>query len=167
MNIMENQIAEQQEIQETESTEIVDNITNEKLVFTQQQFDDMKQELNDKFIRLFAEFENYKKRAAKEKEDLRSVVKMSMLDVILDLDNDLSIAKRNTTDPGIDLIISKVEKFLQTQGVEVIQTETYDVDLHEVISTLEVGEQKIIDVASKGYMLNGKPHRYPKIVLGK
>jgi molecular chaperone GrpE (heat shock protein) len=56
---------------------------------------------------------------------------------------------------------------LKSQGVEVIQTETYDDEIHEVISVMEIGESKIIDVISKGYSLNGKPFRYPKIILGK
>jgi molecular chaperone GrpE len=84
------------------------------------------------------------------------------------MDNDLHFALKNSPeDSGIKLIAQKIETFLKSQGIETIQTENYDEDLHEVISLLEVGESKIIDVASKGYTLNGKPIRYPKIVLGK
>ena len=91
-----------------------------------------------------------------------------MLTSILDLDSDLSIAVKSSKDPeGLRLIMSKLEKFLSNQGVESIQTETYDSDLHEVISVMEIGEEKIIDVVSKGYTLNGNPFRYPKIILGK
>ena len=68
---------------------------------------------------------------------------------------------------GVKLIAQKLENFLKSQGVEAIQTDTYDEDLHEVISVIPSEETKIIDVASKGYTLNGKPFRYPKIVLGK
>jgi molecular chaperone GrpE (heat shock protein) len=87
----------------------------------------------------------------------------------LDLDSDLSIAMKNNKgdNEGLKLIMSKLEKFLNNQGVESIQTETYDSDLHEVISVLDVGEEAIIDVVSKGYTLNGKPFRFPKIILGK
>jgi molecular chaperone GrpE len=66
----------------------------------------------------------------------------------------------------VSLIASKLENFLKGQGIESIQTEIY-ADEHEVISVLDIGESKIIDVASKGYSINGKIFRYPKIVLGK
>jgi len=140
------------------------------------EFTPLEMELNDKFIesedkyvRLFAEFENYKKRTQKDKEDIKIATKTSMLSSILDLDSDLAIAMKNSKgdNEGLKLIMSKLEKFLNNQGVESIQTDTYDSDLHEVISVLEVGEEKIIDVVSKGYALNGKPFRFPKIILGR
>ena len=126
-------------------------------------------ELEDKYLRLFAEFENYKKRTQKEKEDLKISTKTNMLSDILDLDSDLAIAMKNSKgdNEGLKLIMSKLDKFLNNQGVESIQVETYDSDLHEVISVLEIGEEKIIDVVSKGYTIGGKPFRYPKIILGK
>jgi molecular chaperone GrpE len=126
-------------------------------------------ESEDKYLRLFAEFENYKKRVQKDKEDIRIATKTNMLSSILDLDSDLAIAMKNSKgdNEGLKLIMSKLERFLNNQGVESIQTDTYDADLHEVISVLEVGEEKIVDVVSKGYTINGKPFRYPKIILGK
>jgi molecular chaperone GrpE (heat shock protein) len=91
-----------------------------------------------------------------------------MLNSILDLDNDLHIAKKSIGDSeGINIILNKVQNFLKTQGIEEIQTDIYDSDLHEVISMLETGEEKIIDVVSKGYSINGKPFRYPKVILSK
>ena len=120
---------------------------------------------HDSYLRLYAEFDNYKKRVNKEKEDLIFNTKVKMLQSVLDMDNDLYFAlKSSADDSGVRLIAQKLESFLKSQGVESIQTETYDEDLHEVISVMEVGESKIIDVASKGYTLNGKPFRYPKIV---
>jgi molecular chaperone GrpE len=127
-------------------------------------------ESQKKYLLLYADFENYKKRVQKDKEELVTNTKVKMLQSILDMDNDIFYALKSTNvsdDSGIKLIGQKLENFLKSQGVENIQTETYDEDLHEVISVLEVGETKIIDVASKGYSLNGKPFRYPKIVLGK
>jgi len=126
-------------------------------------------ESEDKYVRLFAEFENYKKRTQKDKEDIKITTKTSMLSAILDLDSDLSIAMKNSKGDteGLKLIMSKLEKFLNNQGVESIQTESYDSDLHEVISVLDIGEEAIVDVVSKGYTLNGKPFRFPKIILGR
>ena len=130
----------------------------------------LKEEKN-KYLLLYADFENYKRRVYKEKEELKNNTKVSMITSILDMDNDIELAIKNIKDDsakdGVKLIASKVQNFLKTQGIEPIQTETYDEDLHEVISVLEIGETKIVDVVSKGYTLNEKPFRFPKIVLGK
>jgi molecular chaperone GrpE (heat shock protein) len=83
------------------------------------------------------------------------------------MDNDISIALKNTKDEGVKLIASKLSNFLKSNGIEEIQTEIYDEDLHEVISILPGETNKIIDVVTKGYTLNGKPFRYPKIVISK
>jgi len=128
-------------------------------------------EAENKYLLLYADFENYKRRVHKEKEELKNNTKVNMITSILDMDNDIELAIKNIKDDsardGVKLIASKVQNFLKTQGIEPIQTETYDEDLHEVISVLEIGETKIIDVVSKGYTLNEKPFRFPKIVLGK
>jgi len=125
----------------------------------------------DKYVRLYAEFENYKRRVAKEKEELKFNTKVSMITPILDMDNDVSIAIKNikdeSTKEGVQLIAHKLENFLKSQGIESIQTETYDEDLHEVISIVPTGKKEVIDVVSKGYMLNGKPFRHPKIVISQ
>jgi len=125
-------------------------------------------ESNDRYLRLFADFENYKKRAQKEKEELKIAVKTNMLGSILDLDSDLAIAIKNEPDNnGLKIVMSKLDNYLKSQGIQSIQTDTYDENLHEVISVIEIGESKIVDVVSKGYAINGKPFRYPKIILGK
>jgi len=128
-------------------------------------------ESEDKYVRLFAEFDNYKKRVQKEKEDIKNNTKVSMITSILDMDNDIAIAIKNIKDEvtreGVELIAQKLERFLKNQGIESIQTETYDDELHEVISVIPTGKTEVIDVVSKGYMLNGKPFRHPKIVIGK
>jgi molecular chaperone GrpE len=128
-------------------------------------------ESEEKYVRLYAEFDNYKKRVNKEKDDIKNNTKISMISSILDMDNDISLAIKNIKDEsakqGVELISNKVTSFLKNQGIETIQTENYDEDIHEVISVLEIGESKIIDVVSKGYSIDGKPFRYPKIILGK
>jgi molecular chaperone GrpE len=128
-------------------------------VYTEEEVQAIKTELDDKYIRLLAEFDNYKKRITKEKEELKLNTKTQMLSSILDMDSDLAIAKKNIKEEneGLNLILTKFDTFLKNQGIETIQTETYDSDLHEVISILEIGEEKIIDVISKGYMIGGKP----------
>ena len=169
---MENEIKQEEIGVEVESIQL-EEIQSETLKelatsFTQEDIENAIKESEDKYLRLLAEFDNYRKRVSKEKEELRINTKTQMLSAILDIDSDLAIAKKNIKeDEGINLILNKLESFLKNQGVEKIQTETYDSDLHEVISILEIGEEKIIDVISKGYSINGKPFRYPKIILGK
>lgn len=128
-------------------------------------------ESEDKYVRLYAEFDNYKRRVQKDKEEIRFNTKVAMVTPILDMDNDVAIAIKNIKDEsareGVQLIAQKLESFLKSQGIETIQTNTYDDELHDVISVMEIGESKVIDVVSKGYMLNGKPFRHPKIVLGR
>jgi molecular chaperone GrpE len=123
----------------------------------------------DKYLRLYSDFENYKKRVQKEKEELVLNTKTKMLSAVLDMDSDITIAIKSIdkVDEGLLLIVQKLETFLKNQGIETIQTETYDEDLHEVISVLETGDNKILDVISKGYSLNGKIIRFPKIVLSR
>jgi molecular chaperone GrpE len=124
---------------------------------------------NDKYLRLAAEFENYKRRAQKDKEELVTNTKIKMTQSILDMDNDLNFAIKSSGEvsDGVKLIISKIDSFLKSQGIETIQTDVYDEDLHEVISVMPSDVKKVVDVVSKGYTLNGKPFRYPKIILGK
>lgn len=127
------------------------------------------EEANNKYMLLYADFENYKKRVTKEKDELRSNTKVSMLTAILDMDNDIALAVNNIKDEnakaGVQIIAGKLENFLKGQSIETIQTETYDEDLHEVVTVLGEGKN-VIDVISKGYTLSGKPFRYPKIVIG-
>lgn len=132
--------------------------------------EDWSKEKSNSYMRLAADFDNFKKRVSKEKEDLVSNTKIKMLTSILDMDNDISIAMKNLSDDskeGMELIASKLTKFLSSHGIEEIQTDEYDSELHEVISLVDVGEAKVVDVISKGYTLNGLPFRYPKIVMGK
>ena len=138
------------------------------------EIDSLKKQLEEsqnKYLLLYAEFDNYKRRVVKEKEELVTNTKVKTLTSILDMDNDLTYAiksvKSDEAKSGLELISNKLESYLKSQGIEPIQTSTYDEDLHEVIQVMEIGEKKIIDVVSKGYSLNGKPFRYPKIILGK
>jgi molecular chaperone GrpE (heat shock protein) len=104
-----------------------------------------------------------------EKYELVTNTKIKMTPSILDMYNVLqfSIKSSGEVSDGVKLIISKIDSFLKSQGIETIQTDVYDEDLHEVISVMPSDVKKVVDVVSKGYTLNGKPFRYPKIILGK
>jgi molecular chaperone GrpE len=125
----------------------------------------------DSYLRLYADFDNYKKRSIKEKEEIRVKVKLDTLSSVLELDNDLHLAQKVIKDTksieAVKVITDKLTNFLKSKGFEEIQTETYDEDLHEVISVIETGKDGIVDVVAKGYKLNGQVVKYPKVILSK
>lgn len=144
----------------------------------------LKQEVEkekDKFLRLFAEFENYKRRTNKERIDLFKTasqeVMQSMLPVLDDFDRAL-IEIRKTEDKnlltGVELISNKLIETLKNKGLAEINIKAgdkFDADLHEAITQIPAPDKKlkgkIVDVVEKGYTLGDKIIRYPKVVTGK
>ncbi len=136
-------------------------------------------ELNDRYLRLAAEYDNYRKRTLKEKADLIKTagekVLVDLLPVIDDFDRALEhIEKASDIEAlkeGVKLIYNHFQKFLKQQGVEEIQAvgEPLDTDLHEAIQQVpaENDEQKgkIVHVVQKGYKLNDKVIRHAKVVV--
>lgn len=149
-----------------ETVEEVDNLNSKEN--SESQVIEQEIDWKDKYIRLYAEFENYKKRSLRDKEDIKSNAITKTIEVVLDLNDDLNLSKKSITDSttldGINLIIDKVSTSLSKIGIEEIPTDEYNIDLHEVISVVGDGK-KIIDVLSKGYTLYGTPFKYPKVVL--
>jgi len=127
------------------------------------------EELNDKYLRLYAEFENYKKRVSKEKEDIKISTVYQTVSDLLDIIDDLNLAKNNGI-TGLDIILSKFDTYLKTQGISKIVTENeiFDPNIHECISTIEVSENKnkIIDCIRTGYKMRDKIIRFPKVIVG-
>ena len=138
------------------------------------------EEWKDKYIRLSAEFDNYRKRTLREKMDLiesggEDVIK-SMLSVMDDFDRALA-AMQNATDvasvrEGVELISQKMRDALKAKGVSEIAAvgEPLDTDLHEAVAQFPAGDDKkgkVIDVVQKGYKLKEKVIRYAKVVVGE
>lgn len=136
-------------------------------------------ELEDKYLRQVAEFDNFRRRVMKEKAELILNGGEKVLTNFLPVVDDLERAQQhmaNATDvealrEGIDLIIDKFKKTLKSQGVEEIETKgkDFDVNYHEAVTMVpsENDEQKgkIVDCISKGYTLNDKVIRYAKVVV--
>lgn len=124
-----------------------------------------------KFYYLSAEFQNYKKRSESEKSDTINSTKIKTLDKILDIENDISVAIQNLDEVGknyLKPISEKLESGLKSMGLNKIQTEKYDIDLHEVVSVITGnGEEKIVNVISNGWTLDGKVFKHPKVILSK
>lgn len=124
---------------------------------------------NDKYIRLYAEFDNYKKRSIIEKTESINKTKLSTLSSIFDMIDEISIAKKSISkesEDGFNLIMHKLISSLDKMGVKEVKTDKYNSDIHEVISTLKPDSETIIDVLSKGWEIDGKIIRYPKVILG-
>lgn len=139
------------------------------------------EEMKDKYLRLTAEFDNYRKRTLKEKADLikfaSEEVLKDLLPVIDDLDRALKAIETandiNAVKEGISLIVNKFNDFLKAKGVKEIDAigKELDTDLHEAITKIPVQDDaqkgKIVDVIQKGYMLHDKVMRFSKVVVGE
>ena len=139
------------------------------------------EEQKDKYIRLFAEFDNYKRRNAKERIELIQTagkeVITSLLDVLddseraekqLQTSNDLEQIKK-----GIELVFGKLRSTLQAKGLKAMESinTDFDVEKHEAITEIpaptEKLKDKVVDEVQKGYYLNDKIIRFAKVVVGK
>lgn len=135
----------------------------------------------DKFLRLFAEFENYKRRTAKERIELFSTaseeVMISLLPVLDDFDRasiEIEKDKDNEILKGIVLIKNKLIDSLKSKGLSLIEInkgDEFNADHHEAVTQIDSPDKnmkgKIIDIIEKGYKLGEKVIRYPKVVIGK
>jgi len=136
-------------------------------------------EQKDKFIRLYSEFENFRRRTAKEKLDLIQTANEQLLKSLLPVLDDFDRAEKAFGErsekelEGIFLIRSKFKKILEQAGVKVMdikQGSDFDADLHDAITQVPAPEEnlkgKIVDVVESGYLLNDKVIRFAKVVVG-
>lgn len=135
-------------------------------------------ELNDKFLRLYSEFDNFRKRTFKERIELIKTASEDTIRTLLPVIDDLERALTSMKDrsdkasyEGINLIYLKFKNILTQKGVEEIKTvgEPFNTDFHEAVTTIssEDDEQKgkIVEVVEKGYLLNGKVIRFAKVIV--
>jgi len=159
-----------------EQTEVI----NEEEANTEDSFEDKFNELNDKYLRLFSEFDNFKRRTAKEKLELSKTASAAVLKDLLTVLDDFDRANESfekATDvaalkEGVDLIYSKLFKTLESKGLkpmDSLHTE-FNADIHEALTNIPAPEEelkgKVLDVIEKGYTLNDKIIRYAKVVVG-
>ena len=138
-------------------------------------------ELNDRYLRLMAEFDNYRKRTLKEKMDLTKYAEEDVIKGILPVVDNMERAIKslesatdiNAVKEGIDLIYKKFLEFLEKRGIKEIEAlnKELDTDLHEAVTKFAAPSEdlkgKIIDVIEKGYYLHDKVIRYAKVVVGE
>lgn len=146
------------------------------------QISDLNNQVNDekdKFLRLFAEFENYRKRTSKERLDLFKTASQELMTALLPISDDMDRAllefkKTENKDliQGFELIYSKFNEILKSKGLtqmEVNKGDKFDAESHEAITQIKAdklkNKGKIVDVIEKGYKLGDKILRYPKVVV--
>ncbi len=139
------------------------------------------EELNDKYLRLYSEFDNYRKRTAKERIELQKSASKDLIVALLPVLDDFERAikafeEHNLSDEakkGIELIYNKLMTTLKQRGLEPMdaQGKDFDTDYHEAITEIPAPAEdmagKVVDVVQRGYLLNGKVLRYAKVVVGK
>jgi len=166
----------------SDESESVDNQELEEEVKEEEtvNFETKYLEANDKFLRLYSEFDNFRKRNAKERIDLIKTagadIITSMLPIIDDFERALKAmhdaGEADSVKEGIDLIYNKLKNTLQTKGLEAMESigKDFDADLHEAITKIPAPDEsmkgKVIDEVEKGYLLGGKVIRYAKVVVG-
>ena len=164
-----------------------ENIENQEEISDDQEEENVVESLQSEidkeknnFLRLFAEFENYKKRTSKERIELFSTANRELMSVLLpildDFDRGLNEIKKSGDDAmmeGMQLIFNKFKNTLNQKGLkemEVGKGDVFDAEIHEAISQIPAPSKKlkgkIIDVVEKGYKLGETIIRFPKVVLG-
>jgi molecular chaperone GrpE len=165
---------------ETKNTENTVETANESTTTENINWEEKYNELNDKFLRLYSEFDNYKKRTAKERIEFAKSAAQDVFIAILPVIDDLERAIKsnetlediNAIKEGLKLIHHKFSATLTKKGLEPMDTigKEFNADLHEAITNIPAQSDdmkgKVIDEVEKGYLLNGKVIRYAKVVVG-
>lgn len=182
-NISENQVVtDNKDLDTNRDPEIVspeNNLQNIEAEITglKKDLDDQR----DKYLRLFAEFDNFRKRTIKEKLELSKTAAEDIIVALLPVLDDMGRALKNMDDSaeilpvkeGITLIYNKFNNILKIKGLEPIEAEgkDFDTDFHDAIAHVPVEDAekkgKVIDETEKGYTLNGKVIRHSRVVVGQ
>ena len=182
-NTLNDEIVDQTPIENNEkNTDDLDSTIEERVeeISKEEQLTQDLASEKDKFLRLFAEFENYKRRTARERIELfktaNQEVLLAMLPVMDDFDRALAEIKKtddNVLIQGVELIQEKLKSTLVSKGLEEVEInagDTFDADFAEAITQIPAPSPKmkgkIVDVIEKGYKLGDKIIRFPKVVIG-
>lgn len=138
------------------------------------------QEMNDKYLRLYSEFDNFRKRSAREQVELRKTASADIFTAILPILDDFDRAAKamesanevSSVIEGMQLIHTKLWKIAEAKGLEVMDAsgQEFDADIHEAITSIPSPDPsmkgKVVEMLEKGYSLNGKVIRFAKVVVG-
>lgn len=162
------------------TTHLNDEMANEEIDRFQQLENQLK-EANDRYLRLVAEFDNFRKRTAKEKMEMAKTAGEDIVKALLDVvdDSERAAKQMETSDDlplikeGISLVFNKLKNTLQSKGLKAMESKErdFDVELHEALTEIpaptEALKGKVLDEIIKGYYWNDKIIRHAKVVVGK
>lgn len=164
--------------QEANSTDTAVEVTDNQEDTTELQ--GQMNELRDKYMRMYAEFENYKRRAVREKIDWMKTASQDTLSALLPVLDDFDRARKFAENKaeagwseGVELVYQKLYNSLRHKGLEAMDSngQPFDPELHEAITEIPVPSEemkgKVVDTLEKGYLLNDKIIRHAKVVVGK
>ncbi len=168
---------EQQENDKQDNTEPTAEQVEQAAEDVQEQIN----ELKDKYLRLFAEFENYKRRTVKERLEMMKTAAQDTMTALLPILDDFDRAKKTAEDndkpeefsEGIQLVYNKLHNTLKQKGLKAMDTngQPFDPELHEAMTEIPAPSEdmkgKIVDTIERGYWLNDKIIRHAKVVVGK
>lgn len=177
---MENQDINEENINTQQDTNTQNEAVAEEIVTNTPTPEELLAEEKNRYIRLYAEFENYKKRTSKEKMEFfqyaNQDMMVSMLGVLDDFERALKEIAKNGNEAdlqGVELIYQKLKNKLTEKGLKIMEVragDTFNVDLHEAITQIPSPSEdlkgKIVDVIETGYMLGEKVIRFAKVVTG-
>lgn len=166
---------------EAENTEIADSNKSEISDTTElEKVEAELKEQKDKYLRLFAEFDNYKRRTSKERIELIQTAGKEIITSLLEVLDDCDRAEKqikiasdtNQSSEGTLLVFNKLRNILQQKGLKSMDSihQEFDVEKHEAITEIDTPDElkgKVIDELEKGYYLNDKIIRFAKVVVGK
>ena len=167
--VLQEEIVETMESPENASDALGDNGLAEENADLKKQVE----ELKDKYLRQVAEFDNYRRRMAREKVETITMASRDTLTAILPVLDDFDRASKNETfTEGVNLVWLKLQSAMRSRGLTEMDSAKgmdFDADKHEAITEIPAGEDlvgKIVDTVEKGYLLNEKIIRYAKVVVG-
>lgn len=166
---------------EQNEKELNDQVAEEQAEVKEPTAEDRYNELNNKYLRIHAEFDNYRKRTNKEKIDIIATANAGMMRDLLSVMDDLNRAQLNNKEAidinsvkeGFDLIFHKLNSVLEAKGLKEMKAEgeVFDSEVHEAIANVPAPSKKlkgkVIEAVEKGYYLNDKVIRYAKVVVGQ
>lgn len=172
---------EQEVMADTEGKDAQQEVSSDKAVPQEDTLETQLAEQKDKFLRLFAEFDNYKKRVAKEQREFYAIAGKDIILDMIAVNDDFERAMKsfeNTEElaaikEGIGLIYEKLNKTIERKGVKKIEAKglPFDVEKHEAITEIPVNDESqkgtVIDEIESGYTMHDKVIRFAKVVVGK
>lgn len=172
-SVAEEQLENQQEILQ-EETEVLSEEARLAVAFETSQL--QVAELKDKYLRLHAEFDNFRKRSMKERLDTMKTASRDTMTALLPVLDDFGRADKNMEGgmpDGVKIVYNKMLKVLEQRGLTPMESngEAFDPELHEAVTEIDVPDEdkkgKVVDTVETGYYLNDKIIRHAKVVVGK